>query len=99
MSFQTADLQHIKKERAKAKKLRSSLWWRNKLAREPCYFCRKKFSREKLTMDHLVPLAQGGFSIKNNLVVSCKDCNSNKKHQTIIEQRLKALKPPLKDGK
>ncbi len=96
MPFQTAELQHIKKERAKAKKLRSSLWWQNKLKNEPCYFCGKKFSKEKLTMDHLIPLAKGGFSIKNNLVVSCKDCNSSKKHHTIIEQRLNALKSPSK---
>ena len=96
MPFQTSDLQHIKKERAKAKKLRSSLWWQNKLEKEPCYFCGKKFSKERLTMDHLIPLAQGGFSIKNNLVVSCKDCNSNKKHQTIVEQRLKTLKSSFK---
>jgi len=92
MSFRVASLQHIKKERAKAKKLRSGSWWQNKLTREPCYFCGKRFPKEKLTMDHLIPLAKGGFSIKNNLVVSCKDCNSSKKYHTIIEQRLNVLK-------
>ena len=97
MLFQTAGLQHIRKERAKAKKLRSTSWWQNKLAKESCYFCRKKFPRDKLTMDHLIPLAKGGFSIKNNLVVSCKDCNSSKKHHTIVEQRLNMLKSSSKD--
>lgn len=97
MPFQTASLQHIKKERAKARKLRSSSWWQNKLTKEPCYFCGKKFPKEKLTMDHLIPLAKGGFSIKNNLVVSCKDCNSSKKYHTIIEQRLNTLKKSSSD--
>ncbi|MDE0151517.1 MAG: HNH endonuclease [Bdellovibrionales bacterium] len=97
MSFESADLQHIKKERAKAKKLRSTSWWQNKLKKEPCYFCKKRFPKEKLTMDHLIPLVKGGFSIKNNLVVSCKDCNSSKKYHTIIEQRLNALKKSSTD--
>lgn len=99
MSFQAANLQHIKRERAKARKLRLSSWWQNKLIREPCYFCGKKLSKEKLTMDHLIPLAKGGFSIKNNLVVSCKNCNSSKKYHTIVEQRLNKLNLSSKKGK
>lgn len=82
---------HIKRERQKAKKLRFTSWWKQKLDEGVCYFCKKTFSKSKLTMEHLIPLARGGLSIKNNLVVSCKNCNSNKKYKTIIESRLKMI--------
>ena len=82
--------QHIKKEKEKARKLRSTQWWQNKLNQRTCYLCEKKFPKSQLTMEHLVPLARGGLSIKKNLVVSCKNCNSQKKHTTIIEHRLKS---------
>jgi 5-methylcytosine-specific restriction endonuclease McrA len=36
-------------------------------------------------MDHLVPLARGGRSTKNNLVPSCKDCNNKKKNMLPLE--------------
>ncbi len=92
MSFESSDPQHIKKEREKARKLRSTQWWKNKLNQGTCYFCEKKFPKHQLTMEHLIPLARGGFSIKSNLVVSCKICNSQKKHKTIIETRLQQIK-------
>ncbi len=30
-------------------------------------------------MDHVIPLSQGGRSVKGNLVPCCKECNSKKK--------------------
>ncbi|MDE0788643.1 MAG: HNH endonuclease signature motif containing protein, partial [SAR324 cluster bacterium] len=39
----------------------------------------------KLTMDHVVPLARGGRSIKSNLVPCCKSCNNQKKNLLPIE--------------
>lgn len=69
----------LKRERAKARELRHSQWWRNKLNQGVCYYCGQKFAPEELTMDHLVPLARGGLSVKTNLVTACKACNNNKK--------------------
>jgi 5-methylcytosine-specific restriction endonuclease McrA len=37
-------------------------------------------------MDHLVPVIRGGKSNKGNLVPSCKDCNSRRKHSLPFEQ-------------
>ena len=90
--FPAPDPLHIKKERIKAKKLKTSLWWKEKLQKGLCFFCKKTFSPEQLTMEHLVPLARGGFSSKNNLATACKRCNTEKKHQTIVERRLKTIK-------
>ncbi|MDP7176128.1 MAG: HNH endonuclease signature motif containing protein, partial [SAR324 cluster bacterium] len=39
----------------------------------------------QLTMDHLVPLARGGRSVKSNLVPCCKSCNTQKKNLLTIE--------------
>ena len=36
-------------------------------------------------MDHLIPLARGGRSTKDNLVPSCKDCNNKKKSMLPVE--------------
>ena len=92
MIFHPSDTAHIKKERGKARQLRATSWWKSKLNKQICYFCQKKFPKSQLTMDHLIPLVRGGKSIRNNLVVSCKSCNSQKKYETIVDQRLKGLK-------
>jgi 5-methylcytosine-specific restriction protein A len=36
-------------------------------------------------MDHIVPLIRGGKSTKGNIVPSCKECNSRKKHMVPLE--------------
>jgi 5-methylcytosine-specific restriction endonuclease McrA len=37
-------------------------------------------------MDHLVPVVRGGKSTKGNIVVSCKSCNSARKHRLPFER-------------
>ena len=65
----------FRKEKAKARKLRQSQWWRNKLNEGVCHYCGGKFDREQLNMDHIVPISRGGKSVKGNVVLSCKKCN------------------------
>lgn len=75
----------IKRERAKARELKKSRWWQQKTASGLCYYCGRKFTYKQLTMDHLVPLARGGRSTKDNLVPSCKKCNTRKKSMLSVE--------------
>jgi hypothetical protein len=42
-----------------------------------CAYCG---SRENLTLDHIVPLSNGGLDITPNIVCCCRDCNHNKSH-------------------
>lgn len=42
-------------------------------------------------MDHLIPIARGGKSNKNNCVPSCKDCNTKKGYKTRAEMALEEL--------
>jgi len=86
--FMPADKKHIKKEREKAKALKKTIWWKNKLSKKQCYYCGENFKLDNLNMDHIVPLVRGGYSTKRNLVVSCKKCNFEKKHKTLVEIRL-----------
>ena len=79
----------IKKEREQARKLKKTRWWREKLQKGICYHCGQKFSPKDLTMDHLVPLVRGGKTGKNNVVISCKKCNSEKSFKTLVGLRLK----------
>lgn len=69
----------IRGERQKARELRQSQWWKRKIAKGICHYCKKPSPPKDLTMDHLVPLARGGRSTKGNVVPCCKDCNTRKK--------------------
>ncbi len=76
----SADDTHIKREKAKARDLRDSQWWKRKRSSGICYYCGGKFKPAELTMDHLIPIARGGRSVQGNVVPACKDCNSKKKY-------------------
>ncbi len=70
----------IKAEKQKARELRHTRWWKEKLQKGICEYCGGKFPPEELTMDHIVPVIRGGKSAKNNIAVCCKECNNRKKY-------------------
>ncbi len=87
--------EEIRREKAKARELRKSPWWKRKLQQGRCYYCGRRFKPSELTMDHLIPLIRGGRSVKSNLVPACKECNNKKKYLLPFEweeylERLKA---------
>lgn len=77
--------ENIRRERAKARELRKTRWWQQKTASGICYYCGNHTAHRDLTMDHLIPLSRGGRSTKDNLVPSCKDCNTKKKTMLPVE--------------
>lgn len=85
MFYAPIDPKILKSELEKAKELRKTTWWKQKLALGTCYYCESKFEAENLTMDHKVPLARGGKSSRNNIVACCKDCNTLKKDKTSVD--------------
>lgn len=74
-----------KREKQRARELRNSQWWKNKIANAECYYCHKKLLPREATMDHIVPISRGGSSVKGNVVVACKQCNTSKKDQVAVE--------------
>jgi 5-methylcytosine-specific restriction protein A len=83
--FDPLDDAEKRTERAKAREFRKTRWWQQKTGSGLCHYCGMKTAYRNLTMDHLVPLARGGRSTKNNLVPACKDCNNKKKCMLPLE--------------
>jgi Ser/Thr protein kinase RdoA (MazF antagonist)/5-methylcytosine-specific restriction endonuclease McrA len=81
----------LKREREKARSLKKSQWWLSLVNQGICHHCGGRFPANKLTMDHLVPLARGGTSAQGNIVPSCKACNSAKGLETPLDDAFRAL--------
>ncbi|MFQ5828659.1 MAG: HNH endonuclease [Candidatus Methylomirabilia bacterium] len=75
----------LKRERAKARALRQSQWWKRRLASGVCHYCGRHVGARHLSMDHVVPLIRGGRSTRGNVVPACKDCNSKKQLLVPVE--------------
>jgi 5-methylcytosine-specific restriction endonuclease McrA len=86
-----ADPAHVKREREKARALRATDWWRSQLQKGVCHYCGRSVGAANLTMDHVVPVARGGRSVRSNCVPCCKECNNEKKAKTPAEQILDRL--------
>lgn len=78
--FVPADEAHVRREKAKAREMRNSQWWKNQRASNPCHYCGAKPHPSELTMDHVVPIIRGGRTTRGNVVVCCKPCNDKKKY-------------------
>lgn len=75
----------IRRERQKARDLKSSQWWKRKCDKGVCGYCGRPVRPKELTMDHIVPIARGGRSIKGNVIAACKACNVAKKQLLPME--------------
>ncbi len=71
--------EQLRRERQKARDLRRSQWWKNRLAAGVCYYCGSEVGPAGLTLDHVVPLVRGGRSTRGNCVPACKSCNTRKR--------------------
>ena len=85
---------HVRREREKARALRQTDWWRAQLQKGVCHYCGRHVGAANLTMDHVIPVARGGKSVRSNCVPCCKDCNNKKKTTTPVERILESLFGP-----
>ena len=83
--YAPVDADVLRRERARARELRGSGWWKRKRSTGICYYCRRRVGPRVLTMDHIVPLGRGGRSVRGNVVPACKDCNNRKKSLVPVE--------------
>lgn len=79
---------HVRREKERARELRKSRWWQTLITKAVCYYCGRTLAKAEVTMDHVVPLAQGGASTPGNVVPSCKACNTLKRDMTAVEWAL-----------
>jgi 5-methylcytosine-specific restriction endonuclease McrA len=59
-----------------------------------CQYCGVGFTRQELTVDHILPRAQGGKSTWLNIVAACKPCNWKKADRTPEQAGMKLLNQP-----
>ncbi len=86
MSFFTeVSEEQIRRERNKARELRRSHWWQNRIAGGVCHYCGARVAPAELTLDHVVPLIRGGRTTRGNCVAACKDCNNRKRYLLPVE--------------
>lgn len=56
-----------------------------------CQYCKNIFSKNELTLDHVIPKSKGGLTNWENVVTSCRSCNSSKGSKLV-----KPIKEPFK---
>ncbi|MCA9163014.1 MAG: HNH endonuclease [Pirellulaceae bacterium] len=59
-----------------------------------CQYCGKQPGADELTVDHVVPRAQGGESRWDNCVLACVDCNARKADRTPDQARMRLKQTP-----
>lgn len=59
-----------------------------------CQYCGQRLPVRDLTLDHVVPRAQGGVTSWTNIVTSCSECNQFKGDRTPEEANLKLRSRP-----
>jgi 5-methylcytosine-specific restriction endonuclease McrA len=61
-----------------------------------CQYCGGRPGTSELSIDHVVPRAQGGRSSWRNCVLACTECNHRKGGRTPLQARMKLLSRPEK---
>ena len=71
---------------------------RNLFARDrnQCQYCGRSFPTSELSIDHVLPRAQGGKDTWENLVCACVRCNAKKGGRTPEQARLKLTRAPVR---
>ncbi len=61
-----------------------------------CQYCGSSAPHRELTFDHVVPRAQGGRTVWENIVTACLRCNMQKGARTPVEARMPLRKQPYR---
>ncbi len=59
-----------------------------------CQYCGDHFTRNQLTLDHVLPVVQGGKKTWENIVSSCRSCNQKKGGRTPKEAGMHLIRKP-----
>lgn len=58
-----------------------------------CQYCTQEFSRNNLTLDHVIPLSKGGRTNWANIVAACQRCNTLKGNRTAMKPKRTPYEP------
>lgn len=59
-----------------------------------CQYCGNRFPKTQLTLDHVVPVVQGGGKSWENIVTACKPCNQRKGGRTPAQSQMHLIRKP-----
>jgi len=59
-----------------------------------CQYCGRRFPKQDLTIDHVLPRSRGGKDTWDNLVLACMKCNLKKGSRLPEEAQMRLLKKP-----
>ncbi|MBI2605222.1 MAG: HNH endonuclease [Deltaproteobacteria bacterium] len=62
--------------------------------RHSCQYCGRKRARHELTLDHVIPVVQGGTKSWENIVTACIPCNQRKGGRTPHEAGMRLIAKP-----
>lgn len=81
----------IKKKKPMVRFSRNNVFSRDRFT---CQYCGIRFNRNHLTLDHVIPIVQGGKKSWDNIVTSCKACNQQKGGRTPAQAGMKFMQKP-----
>ena len=58
-----------------------------------CQYCGKMQPKKNCTLDHVMPVSQGGRTTFDNTVTACGPCNAAKGNFTGVKPKVKPYKP------
>lgn len=61
-----------------------------------CQYCGRRFSVQRLSLDHVMPRSRGGPDTWENVVCACLTCNVRKGGRTPVEAGMHLLSDPVK---
>ncbi len=61
-----------------------------------CQYCGTHINKSRVTVDHVIPQAQGGKNRWDNTVCSCYKCNNAKEDRTPEEANMSLLRKPYR---
>lgn len=59
-----------------------------------CQYCGQRLPMSQLTFEHVVPRAQGGKTVWENIVMACSGCNSRKDNRTPEQAGMRLINGP-----
>ena len=77
---------HRRKKQSRINKNIKKILSENKVF-DICCYCHVGFLILNLTIEHIIPLSEGGSNHLDNIDLACKDCNSKKGRESFLKRR------------